>query len=94
MHRPLRLSHTLSFQVIHQKPKKTLDEISHDLCPVSEEIEKIVHYVPYFLKILISLKLYNNSKKTMFRYLAYNSYTESVLCTGMTSMEHIASPQR
>ncbi|RRT61915.1 hypothetical protein B296_00005974 [Ensete ventricosum] len=22
--------------VIHQKPKKTLDEISHDLCPVSE----------------------------------------------------------
>lgn len=23
------------FQVIHQKPKKTLDEISHDLCPVS-----------------------------------------------------------
>ncbi|WZZ79809.1 hypothetical protein YC2023_100381 [Brassica napus] len=21
-------------QVIHQKPKKTLDEISHDLCPV------------------------------------------------------------
>jgi hypothetical protein len=22
-------------QVIHQKPKKSLDEITHDLCPVS-----------------------------------------------------------
>uniref|UniRef100_A0A453R6G5 Dilute domain-containing protein n=1 Tax=Aegilops tauschii subsp. strangulata TaxID=200361 RepID=A0A453R6G5_AEGTS len=28
------LSHISFFQVIHQKPKKTLDEISHDLCPV------------------------------------------------------------
>lgn len=26
----------LAIQVIHQKPKKTLDEISHDLCPVSD----------------------------------------------------------
>jgi myosin-5 len=24
----------IGFLVIHQKPKKTLDEISHDLCPV------------------------------------------------------------
>jgi hypothetical protein len=30
----------------------------------------------------------------VFRYLAYNSYTESVLCTGMTNMEHIVYPQR
>ncbi|KAF8392246.1 hypothetical protein HHK36_022588 [Tetracentron sinense] len=26
----------IGFLVIHQKPKKTLDEISHDLCPVSD----------------------------------------------------------
>ena len=30
----------------------------------------------------------------LFRYLVYNSYTGSVLCTGMTSTEHIACPQR
>ncbi|KAM7252457.1 hypothetical protein ACFE04_024340 [Oxalis oulophora] len=26
----------IGFLVLHQKPKKTLDEISHDLCPVSD----------------------------------------------------------
>lgn len=32
---------TFSVQVIHQKPKKTLDEISHDLCPVSDVYARI-----------------------------------------------------
>jgi hypothetical protein len=27
--------------VIHQKPKKSLDEITHDLCPVSDSLSSI-----------------------------------------------------
>lgn len=51
------------FQVIHQKPKKTLDEISHDLCPVSNSLSEskdiylLLHHVLNYLLYFILLHI-------------------------------------
>ena len=74
-------------QVIHQKPKKTLKEITNDLCPVSN--------LPF--NLFLSTQNHTFLSKLLnfgfFRYLAYNNYTGSVPCTGMTNMVHTAYHQ-
>lgn len=81
------------FQVIHQKPKKTLNEITKDLCPVSALLPfslvfklfqpwlSLLTYFPYVYTLLL-------------RCLAYNSYIGSVQCTGMTNMARIVYLQK
>lgn len=41
----MRIYYCFLIQVVHQKPKKSLDEISHQLCPVSgnHKLPKVDH---------------------------------------------------
>lgn len=69
-------------QVIHQKPKKSLKEITNDLCPVC-------NFFSNLLGFSIGLQLISCFAAS-FRCWAYSSYTESVQCTGMTNTVHKA----
>ncbi|RRT76566.1 hypothetical protein B296_00016979 [Ensete ventricosum] len=75
-----------------QKPKKTLKEITNDLCPVWATT-----LTCYDVKNMESYSYHTHFEllsDSVFRCLAYNSYTESVRCTGMTNMEHTVFHRR
>lgn len=75
-------------QVIHQKPKKTLNEITKDLCPVRDPSFQ-PHFLPKtFFIYCVSRYGFSYSYSPCFRFWAYSNYTGSAPCIGMTSMVH------
>jgi hypothetical protein len=71
-----------SLQVIHQKSKKTFDEITHDLCPVKSELH-------FSWKWILIFESVNSIIIFIDRPSVYSNYTGLAQCIGMISMERI-----
>ncbi|GAB4841690.1 hypothetical protein Ancab_022412 [Ancistrocladus abbreviatus] len=72
----------IGFLVIHQKPQKTLDEVSHDLCPVSDAFEGLLGslFVHLLLSVLSIQQLYRIS--TMYWDDKYGTHSLSTEVIG------------